>query len=93
MKNLFANLLDENKFLYSNFFHSNRLTSEFLKLRSFKKLFTARKLCADFIVEYLMIDSIQTNPDSLVQIYSSILGYELTSGDKIRLFSTINDYY
>lgn len=91
--NLFSNLLNENEFLNSNIFHSNRLTSEFLKIRSFKKLYTVRKLCADFIVEYLMIDSLQTNPDSLLQIYSSILGYNLTSGDKFRLFTTIDDYY
>jgi len=92
-KNLFSNLMDESEFLSSNIFKSNRLTSEFLKLRSFKKLYTVRKLCADFIVEYLFIDSIQTNPDSLLQIYSSILGYNISSGDKMRLFSTINDYY
>ncbi|MFN4112272.1 MAG: hypothetical protein ACK4G1_08325, partial [Ignavibacteria bacterium] len=92
-KNLFSNLMDESEFLNSNIFKSSRLTSEFLKLRSFKKLYTVRKLCADFIVEYLFIDSIQTNPDSLLQIYSSILGYNISSGDKMRLFSTINDYY
>lgn len=92
-KNLFSNLMDESNYLNSNIFKSNKLTSDFLKLRAFKKLFTARKLCADFIVEYLFIDSIKTNPDDLVQIYNSILGYNLTSGDKMRLFSTINDYF
>lgn len=92
-KNLFSNLMDESEFLTSNIFKSNRLTSEFLRLRAFKKLYAVRKLCADFIVEYLFIDSIQTNSDSLLQIYSSILGYNISSGDKMRLFSTINDYY
>lgn len=93
MSNLFANILNESEYLNSNIFHSNKLTSEFLKLRAFKKLYAVRKLCADFIVEYLMIDSIQTDIDSLAQIYNSILGYNITSGDKLRLFSTLNDYF
>ncbi|MCX8056526.1 MAG: hypothetical protein N3F03_02815 [Ignavibacteria bacterium] len=92
-KNLFSNFLDEFDYLNSNIFHSTRLTSDFIKLRAFKKLFKARKLCADFIVEYLYCDSIQTNEDSLVQIYSSILGYNLSSGDRLRLFSSLNDYF
>jgi hypothetical protein len=41
----------------------------------------------------MMIDSLQTDPDSLVQIYNSILGYNLTGGDKLRLFLSLNDYY
>lgn len=93
MSNLFANILNESEYLNSNIFHSNKLTSEFLKLRAFKKLYAVRKLCADFIVEYLMIDSIQTDIDSLAQIYNLILGYNITSGDKLRLFSTLNDYF
>lgn len=92
-KYLFSNLLDEYVFINNIFFHSNRLSAEFLKLRSFKKLYTVRKICADFIVEYLMIDSSKTDIDSLTQIYNSILGYTITNGDKFRLFFTLNDYY
>jgi hypothetical protein len=92
-KNLFSNLFNESEFVNQKFFHSNKLTSEFLKLRSFRNLYLVRKLCADFIVEYMMIDSLQTDPDSLVQIYNSILGYNLTGGDKLRLFLSLNDYY
>ncbi len=90
--NLFTNLLDDEKYLSENIFNSSRAISGYLKQRSFKKLFTVRKMCADFIVEYLMIDSTQTNPDSLVKIYNSILGYNLTDGDKARLFLSLNDY-
>ena len=92
-KNLFANVFDDEKYLAGNIFNSSKLISGYLKQRSFKKLFNVRKLCADFIVEYLMIDSSQTNLDSLAQIYSSILGYNLTSGDKVRLFFSLNDYF
>lgn len=92
-KNLFSNLLDEEKYLESNFFKSPKLISDYLKQRSFKKLYNVRKLCADFIVEYLMIDSSQTDRDSLVQIYNSILGYNLTPGDKVRMFASLNDYF
>ena len=92
-KNLFENVFNEEKYLIENIFNSTKLTSGYLKQRSFKKLFNVRKLCADFIVEYLMIDSSQTNPDSLVQIYNSILGYNLTDGDKARLFLSLNDYF
>lgn len=91
--NLFGNLLDEEKFLEDNLFNSSRVISNFLKQRSFNKLFNVRKLCADFIVEYLMIDSSQTNPDSLIQIYNSILGFNLLPGDKARLFLSLNDYF
>jgi hypothetical protein len=90
--NLFTNLLDDEKYLSENILNSSRAISGYLKQRSFKKLFTVRKMCADFIVEYLMIDSTQTNPDSLVKIYNSILGYNLTDGDKARLFLSLNDY-
>ncbi|MGB9665028.1 MAG: hypothetical protein ACPL25_08935 [Ignavibacteria bacterium] len=90
--NLYANLFDDENYLSENIYNSSKSISGYLKQRSFKKLFNVRKLCADFIVEYLFIDSIQTNPDSLVQIYNSILGYNLTEGDKARLFLSLNDY-
>lgn len=92
-KNLFSNLLDEHEYLELNMFHSNLLSSEFLKFRAFRKLFALRKLCADFITEYLFIDSLQTNIDSLAQIYNSILGFNLTSGDKSRMLLSLNDYF
>lgn len=90
--NLFTNLLDDENYLSENIFNSSKSISGYLKQRSFKKLFNVRKMCADFIVEYLMVDSIQTNLDSLAQIYNSILGYNLTDGDKARIFLSLNDY-
>lgn len=87
------NFFDEENFLLKNIFNTSKVSTGYWKQRAFNKLFNVRKLCADFLVEYLFIDSIQTNPDSLVLYYNTILGYNLTSGDKARLFHSLNDYF
>lgn len=91
--NLFSNLFDDENFLRENIFNSPKSVSGYLNQRSFNKLFNVRKICADFIVEFLLINSTQTNLDSLSQIYNTILGYNLTDGDKARLFLSLNDYF
>ncbi len=87
-----GNLLDEELFLKTEIFHSARFISDYFKLRAFSKLYYARKLCADYLVESKLFDSMEIQPDSLLQIYSSILGYNITYGDRLRLFMSLNDF-
>lgn len=91
--NFFANLIDEPLYLSENLITSKKQLNNFIKLQSFKKLFEARKLCADFLVELYLQDTLKSHPDTLINLCKNVLGFNITELDKYKLYFTIDDYY
>ncbi len=91
--NFFANVLDEPLYLSENLITSKKQLSNFIKLQSFKKLYEARKLCADFLVEFSLQDSLKSHPDTLIALYKNVLGFNTTEMDFYKMYFTIYDYY
>lgn len=91
--NFFAKLIDEPLYLNEILNPSKKQLNNFIRLQSFKKLFEARKLCADFLSELSLQDTLKSHPDSLMNLYKNILGYNITEQDLNKLFITADDYY
>lgn len=91
--NFFANLIDEPLYLNRILNAPLKQLNNFIRLQSFKKLFEARRLCADFLVELYLQDTLKSHPDTFINFYKNILGFNTTEIDIYKFYFTIDDYY
>jgi hypothetical protein len=90
---LFEHLLDEPGWLKNFLGMKDSDIKTFIKLRTFQRLYMARRYCAKFLYEYQLMDSLNIAPNKYSDILSNVLGYKPHPSDKNFYLDDVDDFF